>query len=178
MHELMHGLGPRLATGKGKEKGTTSRAALQETYGPIEEAKADAAGLWALQRLIDAGTIDEGLERTVYPTFLASAFRSIRFGLKEAHAKAVALQLNLLVDKGAVRVAADGTFAIEPTKVKDAVRQVTTLLLTLEADGDRDKAAELLRTHAVITPAIKRVLDRLATVPVDIEPRYTTADRL
>jgi hypothetical protein len=174
MHELMHGLGPRQAAAKGM----TSRAALQETYGPIEEAKADASGLWALQRLIDTGVLDKGLERTVYPTFLASAFRSIRFGLKEAHAKAVALQLNLLVEKGAVRVAADGTFSVETAKVKDAVREITTLLLTLEADGDREKASELLRTHAVITPAIKGVLDKLATVPVDIEPRYTTADKL
>jgi hypothetical protein len=175
MHELMHGLGPRQAAAKGM----TSRAALQETYGPIEEAKADASGLWALQRLIDTGVLtDKDLQRTVYPTFLASAFRSIRFGLKEAHAKAVAMQLNLLVEKGAVRVGNDGTFAVETTKVKDAVREITTLLMTIEADGDREKAAGLLRTHAIITPAIKRVLDKLAMVPVDIEPRYTTAEKL
>ena len=100
MHELMHGLGPHHATGR-DGKTTTVRAALQDHYGALEEAKADISGLFALQHLIDKGLLDAALERTVYVTFLASAFRSLRFG-GGAHATGMALQVNTLLDAGAL----------------------------------------------------------------------------
>jgi hypothetical protein len=173
MHELMHGLGPHEVAGHG-----TVRAALQETYSAIEEAKADASGLWAMQVLVDKGVLDRAFEHTMYTTFLASAFRSIRFGLEEAHGKGIALQLNTLLDAGAVVVAPGGTFSVDPAKVKDAVRALTTELLMLEANGDHAKAAEVIRTRAVIRPEVKRLLDKLTKVPIDIEPRFVTAQKL
>ena len=186
MHELMHGLGPHeLAGGPAPPTPsaspgprTTVRAALQETYGALEEAKADIAGLWALGYLIDKGVLDRGFERAAYTTFLASAFRSIRFGLKEAHGRGVALQLNTLLDAGAVVVAKDGTFSVDVPKMKDAVRALTAEIMSLQAAGDRARAVELLRTRAQIRPAVQRILDRLGAVPVDIEPRFVTAEKL
>jgi hypothetical protein len=172
MHELMHGLGPHQAAG------TTVRAALQDSYSAIEEAKADISGLFALQYLVDKGVLDRVLERTMYTSFLASAFRSIRFGLTEAHGKGIALQLNTLLDAGAVRVARDGTFSVEPTRIKDAVRALTAELMSLQAAGDRTRAAEILRTRAVVRPEVRRILDRLGAVPIDIEPRFVTAEKL
>src|SRR5258705_9928505 len=83
MHELMHGLGPHNITVGGRA--TTVRQQLKETYSYLEEAKADISGLFALQYLIDKGVIDKSLQRSIYTTFLASCFRSIRFGLNEAH---------------------------------------------------------------------------------------------
>ena len=178
MHELMHGLGPHDVTAAGKPERVTARAALQETYVAIEEAKADSSGLWALGFLIDKGVLDHDFARAAYTTFLASAFRSIRFGLKEAHGRGVALQLNTLLDAGAVVVAKDGTFSIDAAKMKEAVRALTATLMTLEAAGDHAQAAALLRTQAVIRPSVQRVLDRLTRVPVDIEPRFVTAETL
>jgi len=78
-HELMHGLGPHNITVDGKA--TTVRLRLKELYSPIEEAKADITGLWALQYLIDKGAVDKQMERTLYTTYLASAFRSVRSAL-------------------------------------------------------------------------------------------------
>jgi len=173
MHELMHGLGPHEVA-----PGTTVRGALQESHGAIEEAKADISGLWALGYLIDKGVLDKGFERAAYTTFLASAFRSIRFGLKEAHGRGVALQLNTLLDAGGVVVGKDGTFSVDVAKMKGAVAALTTELMTLQASGDRAKAAELLRARAQIRPPVQRVLDRLKGVPVDIEPRFVTAEKL
>jgi hypothetical protein len=173
MHELMHGLGPHQV-----KPGTTVRAALQETYSAIEEAKADISGLFALQYLVDKGVLDKGLEKTMYTSFLASAFRSIRFGLNEAHGKGVALQLNTLLDAGAVKVAGNGTFSVDGAHIKEAVRALTGELMTLQAAGDKARAAELLRTRAVVRPEVQRVLDRLSAVPVDIEPRFVTAEKL
>lgn len=181
MHELMHGLGPHEvieASATPARPRRTVREALQDTYGTIEEAKADVGGLWALATLMDKGVVDRKLERALYSTFLASAFRSIRFGLNEAHGRAVALQLNTFLDAGAVTVAADGTFASDPAKMKQAVRALTAELMTVEAAGDYTAAAALVQSRAVVRPAVKAVLDRLAGVPVDIEPRFTTAQTL
>jgi Peptidase family M49 len=176
MHELMHGLGPHMAAGPGG-KAVTVRAALQQSYGALEEAKADVAGLFALQLLIDKGVLDRGLEKTVYVTFLASAFRTLRFG-GDAHAVGMALQLNTLLDAGAVRVAKDGTFSVDPAKVKQAVRDLTAEIMNVQAAGDGAKAAELLRARGAIRPEVKAIIDRLTKVPVDIEPRFVTADKL
>jgi hypothetical protein len=179
MHELMHGLGPHQAHRAGSAgQPTTVRAALQETYSAIEEAKADISGLFALQFLIDKGVIDKKLERSMYTTFLASTFRSLRFGLGEAHGKGVALQQTTLLDAGAFVVAKDGTFAVDLPKMKTAVSALTGELMLLQASGDRAKAVDLLKARAVIRPEVQRLIDRLKNVPVDIEPRYVTAQRL
>jgi len=182
MHELMHGLGPhQIPAGRGAGAAAapvTVRAALQETYGAIEEAKADISGLWALGYLVDKGVLPRDFERAAYTTFLASAFRSIRFGLTEAHGRGVALQLNALLDAGGVVVARDGTFGIDAARMKTAVRALTAELMNLQAAGNRDSALEALKTRALIRPPVQRILDRLTQVPVDIEPRFPTAAKL
>ncbi len=176
MHELMHGLGPHEVTIGGRV--TTVRRELKETYSAIEEAKADVSGLWALQYLVDRGFVDRSIERTMYTTFLASAFRSIRFGLNEAHGRGVALQLNTLLDRGAFVVAADGTFSVDAAKIRPAVERLTADIMEMQAAGNYAKAADLLARMAVLRPEVKRVLDRLADVPVDIAPRFVTAEQL
>lgn len=173
-HELMHGLGPHNIKVGGKD--TTVRQQLKDLYSAIEEAKADMTGLWALQYLIDKGLVDKKLESTMYTTFLASAFRSVRFGINEAHGRGVALQFNYLLDEGAFRVNdANGTFSVDPAKIKDAVRKLTGELLTIEAEGSYDKAKAMLDKYAVIRPAMQKALDRLTDVPVDIEPNFPLA---
>ncbi len=176
MHELMHGLGPHHITAGNKR--ATVREALQEHYSAIEEAKADISGLFAMQRLIDEGVLDRGVERTMYTTYLASAFRTIRFGIGEAHGKGIALQINYLLDAGGYRVNPDGTFGVDEGKIKGAVQTLTTELMTLQGHGDRARAADLMKRLAVVRPPVQRVLDRLGKVPVDIAPRYVTAARL
>ncbi|XXF76882.1 hypothetical protein P2318_28070 [Myxococcaceae bacterium GXIMD 01537] len=176
MHELMHGLGPHNITVDGKQ--TTVRQALQVSSSAIEEAKADISGLWALQRLVDKGTIARSMERTMYTTFLASMFRSIRFGVDEAHGKGIALQLNYFLDTGAVKVNPDGTFAVVPEKIKGSVESLTKQLMELQASGDKAGAEALLAKQGVVRPPVQKVLERLQKIPVDIEPRYVTAQQL
>jgi hypothetical protein len=176
MHELMHGLGPHDIKVDGRA--TTVREELKESYSVLEEAKADISGLWALQYLVDKGTLDRSLARSMYTTFLASSFRTIRFGLSSSHARGIAIQLNTLLDKGAFTVNADGTFAVNHGRVKQAVAELTRDLVTIQAEGNAARARELLTTMAVVRPPVQRVLDRLKAVPVDIEPRFTAADDL
>jgi hypothetical protein len=173
-HELMHGLGPHTITVGGRE--TSVRLELKDQYSAIEEAKADITGLWALQYLIDKGALPRALEQTLYTTYLASAFRSVRFGIKEAHGRGVAMQFNYLTDEGAIAYdERAGTFSIVPSKVKDAVRKLTHDLLTIEAEGSYDGAKTILDKYGVVRPPMQKALDQLKGVPVDIEPSYPLA---
>jgi hypothetical protein len=174
MHELMHGLGPHNITVGGQP--TTVRLQLKELYSSIEEAKADVTGLWALQYLIDKGVIDKQMERTLYTTYLASMFRSVRFGLTESHARGVAMQFNYFTDEGAIKFdEATNKFSIDNAKIKDSVRKLTHDLLTLEAEGSYATAKSMLDKYSLIRPPMKGALDRLSNVPVDIEPIFPLA---
>jgi len=173
-HELMHGLGPHNIT-VGSEQ-TTVRKQLKDLYSAIEEAKADMTGLWALQFMIDKGLFEKSLERSLYSTYLASMFRSVRFGITEAHGRGVAMQFNYLTDEGAIKFdEATGTFSVDDSRIKDAVRKLTHDLLTLEAEGSYTKAKETLDKYAVIRPPMKQALDKLTNVPVDIAPVFPLA---
>ena len=176
MHELMHGLGPGTITVGGRR--TTVRQELRETHSTIEEAKADIAGLWALRELIDRGVVDRSLERSMYTTFLASTFRSIRFGINEAHGRGVAIQLNTFLDAGAVVVDVDGRFAVDHGRIRDTVAALTRELMTVQATGDFDAAQRILETRGVVTPAVRQALERLGHIPIDIQPRFVTAEAL
>jgi hypothetical protein len=183
-HELMHGLGPHVITVNGEQ--TSPRKQLKELYSAIEEAKADATGLWALQYMMDnakelglTGVLrtGEAAERQLYTTFLASAFRTLRFGTGDAHGKGMAMQFNYLVDKGGFVAQPDGTYTVNFSKIKQAVEDLTHDLLTVEAQGDYAGAQKML-SLAVIRPEVQQQLDRLSGIPVDIEPQYVTADEL
>ncbi len=176
MHELMHGLGPHSITVGGRP--TTVRQQLKETYSFLEEAKADISGLFAIQHLIDKGSLPRDMERSLYTTFLASAFRSIRFGVTEAHGKGIALQLNYLLDQGGFVMKPDGTFAVNAGRIKEGVTNLTRDIMTIQADGDYEKAKSLGERLSVVRPDIQKTLDKLLQVPVDIEPVFTTSTQL
>lgn len=183
-HELMHGLGPHQITVNGQP--SNPRLQLKELYSAIEEAKADATGLWALQYMMDhakelnlTAVLRTGpaAERQLYTTFLASSFRSLRFGSGDAHGKGMAMQFNYIADRGGFVQQPDGTFAVDFMKIKQAVSDLTHDLLTVEATGDYAGAQRMLAL-AVIRPNVARQLAKLANVPVDIEPVFVTADEL
>ena len=176
MHELMHGLGPHSITVDGRA--TTVRQAMKETSSYLEEAKADISGLFALQHLVDKGVLPKSMEQTMYTTFLASAFRSIRFGVNEAHGKGIAIQLNYLLDQGGFIVRDDGTFAVDAAKIKDGVVALTREIMTIQAEGNYAAAKALGDRLGIVRPPVQAALDKLTGVPVDIEPRFTTAEQL
>ena len=186
-HELTHGLGPHQIKINGRD--TNPRLELKELYSAIEEAKADVTGLFALQYLMTqadkgAGTQPAPLphgpdaERKLYTTYLASSFRTLRFGLQDSHAKGMAVQFNYFLDKGAFVANSDGTFSVDLSKIKDAVAGLDHDLLTLEATGDYAGTKKLMSEMMVLRPEVQRALERLKGVPTDIEPIFVTADKL
>ncbi|MFL6313445.1 MAG: dipeptidyl-peptidase 3 family protein [Terriglobales bacterium] len=184
-HELTHGLGPHQIKVNGRD--TNPRLELKELYSAIEEAKADVTGLFALQYLMtqaDKGTVQSPLphgpdaERKLYTTYLASSFRTLRFGLQDSHAKGMAVQFNYFLDKGAFVANSDGTFSVDLGKIKDAVASLDHDLLTLEATGDYAGTKKLMSDMMVLRPEVQKALERLKGVPTDIEPIFVTADKL
>jgi hypothetical protein len=133
-----------------------------------------------LQYLLDHKMLPNAAfnESQLYTTYLASGFRSLRFGVKEAHGKGMAMQMSYLMDKGAFHANPDGTFAVDVAKMKTGVRDLDHDLLTVEATGDYAGAKRMLDQLGVVRPVLQKALDRLAGIPVDIEPRFVTADAL
>jgi len=174
-HELMHGLGPQTIMVEGKP--TTVRKAMKELGSAMEEAKADISGLFALQHLVDRGIVRREMERPLYVTFLAGAFRSVRFGIHESHGKGIALQFNYLMDEGGIVCnETDGSFAVDFDRIRAAMRKLTAEIMTIQARGDYDAARTMLQNYVVIRPAMQRSLDKLASVPVDIAPHFPLAE--
>jgi len=170
-HELLHGIGPHSITIDGKP--TTVRQAMKELSSALEEAKADISGLFGLQYLIDKGVVEKPFEKKMYVTFLAGGFRSIRFGLTDAHGRGMALQFNYLMDEGAfVHNDKTGTFKIDFEKIKPAVRKLTGEIMTIQAEGSYEKAKALLDRYVLIRPVMQKTIDKMIHLPVDIEPRF------
>ena len=184
-HELMHGLGPHQIRVDGRD--TTVRSELKEVYSPIEEAKADITGLFALQYMMDHARemklsamlpSDDAAQRQLYTTYMASMFRSLRFGLSDAHGKGMAIQFNYLMDKGAFARQANGTFALDLKKFQLGVRDLDHDLLTIEAQGDYTTAKKMLDEMGVIRPTLRKSFERLEGIPTDVEFNFVTADEL
>jgi len=177
MHELCHGLGPHNIKVKGRN--TSVRQELKDTFSAIEEAKADVCGLIALQLLVDEGAMPAEMAKEMYVTFIAGIFRSIRFGINEAHGKSNVLQFNRLRDARAVTFdTATGTFKVNVKRVKRALNELAREILTIEARGDYRAAKALLARYGRLRPRTKKALAMLGQVPVDIEPNYATANEL
>ena len=175
-HELMHGLGPQVITVDGKQ--TTVRQQMKELGSALEEAKADISGLFALQYFINKGILPKSSEQKLYVTYLASAFRTVRFGLNESHGKGIALQFNYLSDEGAfIYNQHDGTFSVDFTKIKPAVEKLTHDIMTIQAEGSYEKAKALLENYVLIRPEMNVSLDKLTDVPVDIAPNFPLAEQ-
>jgi peptidase M49-like protein len=178
-HEITHGLGPHVTKSGGRD--STPRQDLKETYGTIEEAKADITGLLALAYMMEKGQLKETLgqgpaaKHKLYNTFLASAFRTLHFGLTDSHARGMAIQMNYLLDKGAFVSHGDGTFSVDFTKIEQGVADLDREFLTIEATGDYAKAMAMMSTYVVIRSDVQKALDKMKNVPNDIRPEFVTA---
>ena len=166
-HEVAHGLGIKnTINGKG-----TVRESLRDVYSAMEEGKADVLGLYMISALHEAGELGEIDLRDNYVSFVASIFRSIRFGASSAHGTANMVRFNFFVERGAIiRDPETGKYSVDYDRMQSAMAALSEVLLTLQGNGDYDGASELLATKGVISEELQADLDRLtnANIPVDI----------
>jgi peptidase M28-like protein/peptidase M49-like protein len=165
-HEVAHGLGIKnTLDGKG-----TVRAALKERAGALEEGKADILGLYMVRQLNARGEMGKENIEDNYVTFLASLFRSVRFGAGDAHGRANVVAFNFLQDRGAFAREADGRYRVDFAKMREAADALSRQILTLQGNGDYAGVGELYAQRGVIGPVLQADLARLASknIPVDI----------
>src|SRR3954447_12664048 len=173
-HELSHGLGPGFLTLPSGER-VEVRIPLKELYSTIEECKADVLGVWNLIYAQQHGLVTAFDERQLLATYAGLMFRSTRFGVGEAHGRGTAVQWNWLRERGAVTPAAGGKYTVDFAKSRDAVRDLATELLTIEATGDYARAKTLLDKYGKETPEMASVNATLKDIPVDITPVFAAA---
>jgi hypothetical protein len=166
-HEVAHGLGIK-NTLDGKR---TVRSALKEQNSALEEAKADVLGLFMVKELAARGELDDSEIRDNYVTFLASIFRSVRFGSADAHGRANLMQLSFLEEKGAfVYEPETETYRVDIGKMEQAVRELAAVILKFQGDGDYQGLVRFQEKYEVVGPTLQKSLDRVAAkgIPVDI----------
>lgn len=157
-HEVAHGLG----LGNTIDGSQTVRKALKETYSSIEEGKADILGLWVVYKLNEMGEFTNKDLMDNFVTFMASIFRSVRFGAASAHGKANMIRFYYFQEKGAFeRDEATGTYHVNFEKMKQAMFDLTDLILTIQGDGDYAKAKALIDEKGFIRPELQKDLDRI-----------------
>jgi hypothetical protein len=173
-HELSHGLGPGFLT-QPDGKRVEVRIPLKELYSTVEECKADVLGVWNLLYAQKHGLVTAFDEKQLFATYAGLMFRSTRFGVGEAHGRGTAIQWNWLRERGAVTPAAGGKYTVDFAKARDAVRDLATELLTIEATGDYARAKTLLDRYGKETPEMTTVNATLKDIPVDITPVFPAA---
>ncbi|MDZ7369933.1 MAG: peptidase [candidate division KSB1 bacterium] len=170
MHEVSHGLGPGFIIKNGKE--TTVSKELKNLYSTIEECKADVLGMTTLEQLIRKGVYTDLPLESIYASYLGGMFRSIRFGIDEAHGAGVAIQFNFLLEKGGFFETADGRLDYDAAKLKSGLQELAARLLIIEATGDYEAAAQLIERYKRRTPLMDRFLRELKDAPIDIRPIF------
>jgi hypothetical protein len=173
-HELSHGLGPGFLTQPDGKK-VEVRIPLKELFSTVEECKADVLGVWNLLYAQQHGLVTAFNDRQLLATYAGLMFRSTRFGVGEAHGRGTAIQWNWLREHGAVTPIAGGRFTVDFAKSRDAVRDLATELLTIEATGDYARAKTLLDKYGKETAEMTAVNATLKDIPVDITPVFPAA---
>ena len=168
MHEISHGLGPAYSRVAGKQ--TDIRESIGPIYSGLEEAKADIVGLYGLDWLMNKGVLPKSRARDYYASHVAGIFRTVRFGVAEAHARAEMMEFNYFVEQGAITRDADGRYAIDFAKFPGAVASLAHQLLDIEATGSRGRAEAWFQKYGTMPPDLQAALAKTGSVPVDVDP--------
>ncbi|HSL90499.1 MAG TPA: hypothetical protein VK870_14440, partial [Ignavibacteriaceae bacterium] len=171
MHEMSHGVGPGFIKVEGRN--TEVKKELKETYSILEECKADLLGMYNNIFMIEKGVYPKEIEKEIWVTFLAGAFRSMRFGITSAHGGGNSIIYNYFLEKGAYEYDAKAQkVKVNFEKIFPTLEELATKVLMIQAKGDYDGAKELMEKYAVNSPSIEALRNKLAVMPVDIKPVF------
>jgi hypothetical protein len=175
MHEMSHGLGPAFArTSAGK---VDIREAIGPAYSALEEAKADVVGMFGLQWLVDHDVLPKNKLEEYYASYVAGIFRTVRFGVAEAHGQAEMMEFNYLSERGAITRQSSGRYAIDYQRMPAGIKDLAKELLEIEATGDRARGENWFKRYGTMPPELQASLKSAASVPVDIDPVFSFKER-
>src|ERR1700691_5795008 len=171
MHEMSHGLGPAFArTSAGK---VDIREAIGPVYSALEEAKADVVGMFGLQWLVDHDALPKNKLEEYYASYVAGIFRTVRFGVAEAHGQAEMMEFNYLSERAAITRQSSGRYAIDYERMPGALNDLAKELLEIEATGDRARAENWFKKYGTMPAELQASLKSAASVPVDVDPVFS-----
>ncbi|MBK7107235.1 MAG: peptidase [Ignavibacteriae bacterium] len=177
MHEMSHGIGPGFIKVNGKE--TEVKKELKETYSKIEECKADILGMFNNKLMIENGVLPTEFENEMWITFLAGVFRSVRFGINEAHGSGTAIIYNFLLENGGYEFDKKSEkVKVNFEKIYPALKQLANKVLMIQATGNYNDAQKLISDYGKETNSIKNLVNKLSNLPVDIKPEFQIESEL
>lgn len=171
MHEMSHGVGPGLVEINGQK--VEIKKELKETYSTLEECKADILGMYNNVFMIKKGVYKPAFEKDTYITFLAGIFRSVRFGINEAHGGGNAIIYNYLLEKGGYEYNdKTGKVRVNFDKIYPVLKELANAVLMIQAKGDYEGAKTFIAKYAVNSPSMEKMRSKLSHLPVDIKPVF------
>jgi hypothetical protein len=171
LHEMAHGLGPTFArTSAGK---VTIRESIGPMFSGLEEAKADAVGMFGLKWLVDHDVLPKKKLEEYYASYVGGLFRTMRFGVGEAHGQAEMMEFNFLNERRAVKRESSGRYVVDYQRMPDAISDLAKELLEIEATGDRARAENWFKKYDTMPEALKQSLKSAKEVPVDVDPVFS-----
>jgi hypothetical protein len=173
LQEIGRGLGPN-ADGK----------AFGAIFPALEEAKADAAGMYSTAWLLDHGVLPREREHQLYACDLAEMLRALlpyAAQPEPAPPSAPLAEFNYLFGQSAIvshagtlsRGTARVVFAFDFDRLPAAVAALNRELLEIEASGDRSRAEQWFARYATPSPALRAALESSLDLPVDIAPKFS-----
>lgn len=175
LHEICHGLGP--AYSRAKEKELDIREAIGPVYAALEEAKADVVGMFGLAWLMDHGALSKSRAEEYYASYVAGIFRTLRYGIAEAHGRAEMMEFNYLTEQKAV-AERGGRYAIDFARIPAVLQMLAKELLQQEATGDSARAEAWFKKYDKMPAGLKSALDAAKDVPVDVDPVFAFKDNI
>ena len=171
MHEMSHGIGPGFIKVDGRD--TEVKKELKETYSTMEECKADILGMYNNIYMIEKGVFPETFANETWVTFLAGTFRSVRFGINEAHGGGNAIIYNYLLEKGAYEYNEQTQkVKVNFEKIGPVLKELANIVLMIQAEGNYQGAKDLIAKYVVNSPSMETLRKKLEHLPVDIKPVY------
>jgi len=144
---------------------------LREQNSALEEGKADILSLFLITQMVENGMMEEKDLMDNYVTFMASIFRSIRFGAASSHGEANMIRFNYFQELNAfTKDEATGTYRVNFDRMKEAIDALALQIITIQGDGNYDGAVQLVEEYGFIRDELQADLDRLKAlnIPVDI----------
>ncbi len=176
MHEMAHGLGPAYArTSAGK---VSVRESIGPAYSGLEEAKADVVGMFGLKWLVDHDVLPREKLEEYYASYVAGIFRTVRFGIAEAHGQAQMMEFNYLSERGAVKRQSSGMYAIDYAAMPGVLADLAKELLEIEATGNRERAESWFKKYDAMPPDLQVSLRTASKVPVDVDPVFSFPEKI
>jgi len=175
MHEIAHELGPNFARQGGKQ--LPINEAIGPAYSGLEEAKADVVGMFCLAWLMERGVMPKDRLEEDYASYVAGLFRTLRFGIGEAHSRAEMMEFNYLLEHHAINYA-NGRYAVDYARVPAVIAELAKELLSIEATGSRARAEALLAKYDTMPAELTAALKATQDIPVDIDPVFAFKDEI